>query len=136
VDREIGMEDEMIRTLESMAESYAELARSRFGVPLDFTVQSLTKLDAYVQSVFPDGCAFEVTIGSIATYVGEVVRRALGGTWQINPGDEPPCVVVGTLRANVFAWAMHVLGPNRDGETFSSKMDALTQLRAERERIV
>lgn len=122
------MSDEVIEQVRSMAEGYSELAKTRFELNLDFSVQSLSDLDAYVQAVFPNGCHLGTTRASIATYVGEVICRNLGGTWHVSQDDEPPVVLVGNFQANIFGWATRVLGSDRNGQTFASKFESLAQL--------
>jgi len=69
------------------------LAKEQFGVDLDFSPESLKALDgALKQEYLEDGSLDEEDIEavsiSLGAYIGEVVRRHIGGEWQI--ADEPP----------------------------------------------
>jgi hypothetical protein len=69
------------------------LAKEQFGVDLDYSPESLRALDgALKQEYLEDGSLdnedIEAVSISIGTYIGEVVRRHIGGEWQIT--DEPP----------------------------------------------
>lgn len=59
---------------------------SRYGVPLDFTSDTLPLLDQYARdargelSVRPE--SLDLVSGTIGAYLGEVLRREHGGVWR------------------------------------------------------
>lgn len=63
---------------------------TRYGVPLDFTQDTLSLVDQYARdgrrelSVRPEGV--DLLAGSIGAYLGEVIRREHGGYW-VADGD-------------------------------------------------
>jgi hypothetical protein len=59
--------------------------QSRFGVPLDFTQDTLSLVDAYVREARAELAAKPEVLpllqGAVGAYLGEVIRRAFGGAW-------------------------------------------------------
>ena len=68
-----------------LAASCARFVLSKYKVPLDGTSDTLSLVDQYVRdaradlNVKPE--ALELLTATIGAYLGEVVRRAYGGTW-------------------------------------------------------
>ncbi|HEY0195389.1 MAG TPA: hypothetical protein VGC42_29945 [Kofleriaceae bacterium] len=71
---------------------YAEQARAyvqrALGVPLEYDSNTLPVLDHYLRSVPQDQReALELVLATSGAYFGEVVRRTLGGRWEL--ADKP-----------------------------------------------
>jgi hypothetical protein len=86
-------EDQAEDDLEPMPGPVAELAAScvrfaaaKYGVPLDFTPDTLSIVDQYVRDARADVTAkpqsLDLLQASIGAYVGEVIRRAHHGLWR------------------------------------------------------
>jgi hypothetical protein len=84
--------------IEAPPSNVAELAAAcvrfvsmRYGVPLDFTPDTLSLVDQYVKDARAEVAVRPETVallqGAIGAYLGEVVRRAFGGEW-FSEGDE------------------------------------------------
>ena len=70
-------------SMASIAESMAESTRDLMKLDYDFSPKSLQMLDQALAVYHPEGFTFEEGWHGYAAYAGEVVRRALGGTWSI-----------------------------------------------------
>src|SRR6476646_9107317 len=68
-----------------LAASCARFVHAKYRVPLDGTSDTLSLLDQYVRDARADIEAkpdtLELLVASIGAYLGEVMRRAFGGTW-------------------------------------------------------
>jgi hypothetical protein len=68
-----------------LAASCARFVLSKYGVPLDGTSDTLSLLDQYVKDARDDVAnrpeTLDLLTATIGAYLGEVVRRAFGGTW-------------------------------------------------------
>lgn len=68
-----------------LAAACARFVHAKYRVPLDGTSDTLSLLDQYVRDaradivVKPD--TLDLLVASIGAYLGEVMRRAYGGTW-------------------------------------------------------
>lgn len=122
--------DQLDDECKRIAEGYAELCKDRYDVQLDFSPESIEILDRYLAETFPEGCTFNTTIVSVAAYVGETLRRSIGGKW-IQPSQGPPFVDIAGAGANVYVWAKKCLS-NQPGETLSSKVSAFQRVVTER----
>ena len=83
------MDPKLAEDMEANARNAVELAKTRFQVALDFraeSIQELEKLFDRVQYAMPDPESKE-TLGLLTrlwgSYLGEVIRRRLGGEWII-----------------------------------------------------
>lgn len=67
------------------ADQAVEYVRRALGVVLEYNSETLPVLDHYVRQV-PDNQpgTRELVIATAGAYYGEVVRRALGGSWEIH----------------------------------------------------
>ena len=71
--------------MQRQAEGCIEGVRRFWGVTLDFDPQSLTVLDRLIQTGFDrqaDDETITTAVQAFGAYVGEVVRRSLGGAWH------------------------------------------------------
>jgi hypothetical protein len=111
----------------SIAQGYADIGL-QYGVKLDYSVKSLVDLDDYIHTNYPNGCSLPTTIISVSAYIGEVIVRTLHGDWFHEDESSPPCVMIGRVRANVYHWALKVLGPNNSDESLAQKYQALESI--------
>lgn len=76
----------MPAVIADLAAACHRFVATRYGVPLDFTPETLSLVDQYVRdartelSTRPEG--LELVAGTIGAYLGEVIRRAEGGHWR------------------------------------------------------
>lgn len=75
---------------------------------LDFTPDSLAPLEAWLLSRYPDTKSMlekteSLVVDGVARYVGEVVRRSVGGRWEMRL-DDPTYVFYGVPQLAGF-WA-------------------------------
>lgn len=71
--------------MQRQAEGCVEGVRRFWGVTLDFDPQSLTAVDRLIQTGFDrqaDDETITTAVQAFGAYVGEVVRRSLGGVWH------------------------------------------------------
>lgn len=64
-----------------MAEEQAQTCGEMHGIPLDFSPDSLERLDKFVAANEPGNAPPDSTITGYGMYVGETIRRNLGGHW-------------------------------------------------------
>jgi hypothetical protein len=67
--------------MEQLAASFLSMAQKIFGLPFDFSEQSLTHLDQLITDAYPNGNALDSTLLPFGAYVGETIRHNLGGVW-------------------------------------------------------
>lgn len=79
----------------SRVREYADQAvnyvRNALGVTLEYDSDTLPLLDHYLRNV-PDGQpqTIQLVIATSGAYFGEVVRRRLGGRWEVAPAGAEP----------------------------------------------
>jgi hypothetical protein len=73
------------------ADQAVDYVRRSLGVTLEYDSDTLPLLDHYLRNV-PEGqpATIQLVIATSGAYFGEVVRRRLGGRWEITPGQEEP----------------------------------------------
>ncbi len=77
-------EQEKLQTsMASIAESMVSSTRDIMKLDYDFSPKSLQLLDQALAVYHPEGFTFEQGWHGYAAYTGEVVRRALGGQWNM-----------------------------------------------------
>jgi hypothetical protein len=111
------------------AEGWVQILKERSNIELDYTADSLRVLDDYITKYFPEGCMFDTTIQSVASYIGEVLRRECGAEWVMSE-MYPPGVAVDGLFANVHGWTENRFDPKQT-DTLVEKYD---RYRAEMEK--
>jgi len=93
--------------LASLAQTHVEQAKNFFRLDLDFSPQSLQLIDHAITKFHGNKAELDSTITLYGAYVGETVRRALGGTWVRTDEETPPQLndVGGSATVFPFAWA-------------------------------
>jgi hypothetical protein len=73
------------------ADQAVDYVRRALGVALEYDSDTLPLLDHYLRNV-PEGqpATIQLIIATSGAYFGEVVRRRLGGRWELSPGNEEP----------------------------------------------
>lgn len=70
-----------------LAAACDRFVQSKYGVPLDFTGDTLSLVDQYVrevrESVKKDAAAFDLVAFAVGGYLGETMRRTFGGEWFV-----------------------------------------------------
>jgi hypothetical protein len=88
------MEDPVPARVREYAEQAVAYVRRALGVALEYDSDTLPLLDHYLRSV-PDEqpATVQLVIATSGAYFGEVVRRRLGGRWEVS-GEEATWRVV------------------------------------------
>jgi hypothetical protein len=91
------MEDQVPPRVREYADQVVAYVRNALGVALEYDSDTLPLLDHYLRSV-PEGQpeTLELVISTAGAYFGEVVRRRLGGRWEIGGDDAAWRVVLPT----------------------------------------
>ena len=91
--------EEWLGYMPEALEKWMENLPSDLRDQLDYSIESLGKLEEWLIAEFPDarsavgGDNFEIGDGA-ARYVGETLRKSLGGTWDMDVSD-PNGIVFG-----------------------------------------
>ncbi len=95
---EIGRPRRTTTDLIRMAEDAVSVFGDRFGIILDYTPESLRKMDDAISTHFEEGEEpLPTTVLPLGAYVGEVVRVNLGGDWRLaEPLTESSVVITGS----------------------------------------
>lgn len=114
--------------MKTTAGNFAESAGKDFAITLDYSEASLATLDETINKYYPEGVSLPTTYVLFGAYVGEVVRRNLGGEWERFEGEGPAIVSPEAgFRAYVAAWINKRLQAG-DAEPLAFKYKALKQL--------
>lgn len=90
------------------AAGHVSNARETFGVTFDYSPQSLQLVDHVITKFHRDRAMFDHTIVTYGCYIGETIRRSLGGEWTPGSEDEGQPVlkdVGGSVTVFPIAWA-------------------------------
>lgn len=77
----MSADEAFVQQLSDMAEQQARSTATEFGVNLDFSPESLDKLDGLVSRPEFTSNGNDSTATGLGVYVGEVIRRNLGARW-------------------------------------------------------
>jgi hypothetical protein len=82
------MDDAVPARVREYAEQVVTYVRNALGVTLEYDSNTLPILDHYLRNV-PDSQphTMQLVIATSGAYFGEVVRRHLGGRWELAPED-------------------------------------------------
>ena len=99
------LEDEVAKS----AEHAAEMSRSRGGLELDYTSDSLAVVEEMIaEAAVHHGELSDHQLRNLAQdlgcYVLEVARRMHGGTYQWDRGRGEPVLIAGESRVALFTW--------------------------------
>lgn len=82
------MSDAPPEKVQELASQLVEYVRRAFGIVLEYDSDTLPVLDQYLRGAPQDQPAtLELMVVTAGAYFGEVIRRRLGGRWEL--GDEP-----------------------------------------------
>jgi len=74
-------------TILELSAACSRFVQGKYGVPLDFTGDTLSLVDQYVrearESVKKEPATFDLVAYAIGGYLGEVMRRTFGGEWFV-----------------------------------------------------
>jgi hypothetical protein len=92
--------------MQRMAQMHTQMAKNIFELSLDYSEESLRKIDEAITTFHPDGNALETTLLPYGAYVGETVRRLLGGEWEQDAEGVTWLSGVGGVEMKIspFAW--------------------------------
>jgi hypothetical protein len=101
----LGPAVESVDQCREYAELCVRLAHKLNQVELDYSPESLNKLDQIIRTSWHSGESPEQVIAVMGCYLGETIIRTLGGHWSWeapSPGLTRPYVQVGAARLNVI----------------------------------
>ncbi|MFO0666024.1 MAG: hypothetical protein U0174_18880 [Polyangiaceae bacterium] len=121
--------------------------QQKYGVPLDFTSDTLSLVDQYVRDARAEVIAlptsFDLVSSSIGAYFGEVVRRTYGGYWVRDAEPQMFCLgfskvklsfnPVGMMREALLrdaeeGWNAHLTLPPQDEAYVRDRMAAMSEV--------
>ena len=97
-------EGDISEQMMQMAAMQVEAARRHFSMELDFSEASLGEIDRAISEFHSGPALSEATYVTYLAYVGEVVRRNLGGQWVDDP-ERGPMVLSEEPSFGVFPYA-------------------------------
>lgn len=77
-------ERELAEQAASMAQVHVESSKQILQLDFDYSPESLQLVDFVISRFHPNGAALESTSVCYGAYIGEVIRRKLGGEWRQN----------------------------------------------------
>ena len=97
-----GLNAELIR----IAQAHVDTARQNYAMTFDYSEQSLRWVDDAIAKFQANGSAQDDTIIGFGAYVGETIRRSLGGIWVQDERGVALLQRVGgrELSASPFSW--------------------------------
>lgn len=92
--------------IQRLAESHVSVSQQTFGINFDYSEPTLRQIDEVISKYHPDGYALETTVLGYGAYVGETIRRNLGGVWDQDDRGVAWLKRVGglDLQASPFSW--------------------------------
>jgi hypothetical protein len=118
---------ELAQQIASMAATHVSTSKQFFDLDLDYSPQSLQLIDHAITKYHGNQAALESTIATYGAYIGETVRRALGGTWKENDAGPALHDVGGSATVFPFSWA-HKRFHNGEGDLIAFKYEALLKV--------
>lgn len=114
--------------LQRLAQSYVETAAQTFGLTLDYSEASLRQTDEAITKFQSGSNALEETLLPYGAYVGETLRRRLGGVWVQDERGVALLDGIGglDLKASPFSWAQNRLA-NGMADALAARFEALKQ---------
>jgi tellurite resistance protein len=114
--------------LARLAGKHIEISQQVFGITFDYSEESLQQLDAAIAKFHPDGNVLESTLLPYGAYVGETVRRLLGGVWVQDERGVALLQRIGGMEASAspFSWVQERFSGGMQ-EPIAGKFESLKQ---------
>jgi hypothetical protein len=124
------MEEPVPARVREYADQAVAYVQPALGVTLEFDSDTLPLLDHYLRSVATDQAAtLELVIATAGAYFGEVVRRRLGGRWDLT-GEESDWRIVLPTGLNFSPVGMVASAiAQADLDDFDSEIDVPPRMR-------
>lgn len=124
------MEDPVPPRVREYADQAVAYVRRALGVTLEYDSDTLPLLDHYLRTVPGDQAAtVQLVIATSSAYFGEVVRRQLGGRWEVTGEEANWRVVLPTgLNFSPLGFVASAIA-RADLEDFDSELDAPARMR-------
>jgi hypothetical protein len=93
--------DDLGTTMARAAGTFVETINRDSPGSLDYSLESVSRLDSLIDEAWPQGPSedtLKYTLPLMAAYVGEVIRRNLGGTWVADVSQGDPVLKHGEQR--------------------------------------
>lgn len=124
------MEDPVPARVREYADQAVDYVRRAVGVPLEYDSDTLPLLDHYLRQVMgtqPE--TLQLVIATAGAYFGEVVRRRLGGRWEMTGEEAEWRVVLPTsLNFSPLGFVAAAIAQGPIGE-FDDELDAPARMR-------
>jgi hypothetical protein len=80
----ISAEDSFISSIPDLARSHVEISGKQWSYSLDYSEESVTSLEKIIAEGWPDGgnSPLDTTIAMFGSYLGETIRKNMGGIWE------------------------------------------------------
>jgi len=124
------MEDPVPPRVREYADQAVAYVRRALGVTLEYDSDTLPLLDHYLRTVPGDQAAtVQLVMATSSAYFGEVVRRQLGGRWEVTGEEANWRVVLPTgLNFSPLGFVASAIA-QADLEDFDSELDAPARMR-------
>lgn len=111
-----------------IAQSHVDSARQQYALTFDYSEESLGWIDDAIAKFHPDGTVQDSTVIGFGAYVGETIRRLLGGNWVQDERGVALLQRVGgkELSASPFSWVQKRL-TNGMEDSVATRYSALKQ---------
>jgi hypothetical protein len=124
------VEDPVPARVREYADQAVEYVRRALGLPLEYDSDTLPLLDHYLRTVAgSQPAAMQLVIATAGAYFGEVVRRRLGGRWEVSGEEAEWRVVLPTgLNFSPLGFVAAAIAQT-DVAEFDSEIDAPQRMR-------
>lgn len=128
------MDDPVPPRVREYADQVVEYVRRSLGVTLEFDSDTLPVLDHYLRSVESEDApspkaTIQLVVTTAGAYFGEVVRRRLGGRWEMGGEDVEWRVVLPTGLSFAPAGIVATAIAQADLDDFDGELDAPPRMR-------
>jgi hypothetical protein len=124
------MDDAVPPRVREYAEQVVTYVRNALGITLEYDSDTLPVLDHYIRTVEgSQGAAVQLVVVTAGAYFGEVVRRRLGGRWELTGEDIEWRMVLPTGLSFAPAGFVAAAIAQADLDDFDSELDAPPRMR-------
>ncbi|MCA9082125.1 MAG: hypothetical protein KDA58_16305 [Planctomycetaceae bacterium] len=98
--------DDLTQQMQQLAERHVLSAQSWYGLTFDYSPLSLQLVDFAIDAFHPEAGRSASVVAAHGAYVGEVIRRHIGGDWTtVDPQTPPHLAAVAKRAVHPFDWA-------------------------------
>lgn len=121
--------DKLLAQVQYLAETQVNAVKAHFNTTLDYTEAALGEVDRIISTYFPNEGVIETTVLGFGAYVGETIRRTLGGTWVQGEDDSAWLENIGgqDVKVSPFGWVQRRFGNGME-DALAFKYTALMKI--------